>query len=481
MIQEKTRILGSLVYAVELLIVAADFFAVYFLMSYFHLFYQSNIFPRFQMVSLPRSLDLYMRAFVPALIIWVMLLHIRGGYDDLRTETRSGVLRRFAATGILYLGCFASVAFLMRFDFIGRTFMLYYAASCTVLLVLSRFILMSMAAFIWKRGWNNWNIVLVGTGRRAQRFMSLIAKHKEWGYRIVGLLDGSLRQKGRTVAGYHVDGVLEDLPAILERREIDEVVFVTPRKWLEKVEKCLLYCEAVGMPATLSTDLFELEIASGTPQELDGFTYLTFKTRLLKESELLVKRIIDILFSAAILFLTAPVLAATACAVKASSPGPVFFRQVRSGRNGKRFTLYKFRSMVVDAEARLAQLKAHNEMSGPVFKMTDDPRVTRVGKWLRKTSLDEFPQFWNVLKGDMSVVGPRPPLPSEVEKYEPWQRRRLSMKPGITCIWQVSGRNSIGFEEWMHLDLQYIDNWSLWLDLKILALTAKPILTGSGH
>ena len=175
-----------------------------------------------------------------------------------------------------------------------------------------------------------------------------------------------------------------------------------------------------------------------------------------------------------------PLLIGAAIAIKLDSPGPLFFRQRRVGVHGRIFHILKFRSMYVDAEARLEALREHNEMTGPVFKMTNDPRVTRVGRFLRRMSLDEFPQFWNVLRGEMSVVGPRPPLPSEVRQYKRWQRRRLSMKPGITCIWQISGRNEIDFDRWMELDLQYIDEWSLWNDVRICVLTVPAVLGARG-
>jgi lipopolysaccharide/colanic/teichoic acid biosynthesis glycosyltransferase len=173
-------------------------------------------------------------------------------------------------------------------------------------------------------------------------------------------------------------------------------------------------------------------------------------------------------------------LVVVALKIRRESPGPVFFRQTRSGRNGRRFTMMKFRSMVADAESIRPSLEAFNEMSGPVFKMTRDPRITPFGHFMRRTSIDELPQLFNILAGDMSLVGPRPPLPSEVEHYEPWQRRRLSVKPGLTGPWQVLGRNEVGFEEWMQLDLRYIDSWSLWQDIKILIQTIPAVLSRSG-
>jgi exopolysaccharide biosynthesis polyprenyl glycosylphosphotransferase len=193
---------------------------------------------------------------------------------------------------------------------------------------------------------------------------------------------------------------------------------------------------------------------------------------------LFAKRAFDIAVSFVALAWLAPLLAAVALAIRIDSPGPVLFRQCRVGRNGRTFFVLKFRSMYQDAEQRLEALRSRNEMSGPVFKMANDPRVTRVGRFIRKTSIDELPQFWNVLRGDMSVVGPRPPLPREVAQYKPWQRRRLSVRPGITCTWQVSGRNDIDFDRWMELDLSYIDNWSLWRDFQIVAKTIPAVFHG---
>ena len=192
------------------------------------------------------------------------------------------------------------------------------------------------------------------------------------------------------------------------------------------------------------------------------------------------KRVFDFFFSLVTIFLCAPVFLVIAIAIKIEDGGPVIFKQERVGLNGRRFPIFKFRTMVANAEALQFSLMGLNEQDGPVFKITNDPRVTRTGWFLRKTSFDELPQFFNVLRGEMSVVGPRPPIPSEVEQYQQWQKRRLSVKSGITCIWQVSGRNSISFDEWMKLDLEYIDNWSLTLDAILIFKTIKVIFTGTG-
>jgi exopolysaccharide biosynthesis polyprenyl glycosylphosphotransferase len=230
----------------------------------------------------------------------------------------------------------------------------------------------------------------------------------------------------------------------------------------------------------ISLDVLRFGYSRMSIGEMDGLPMLALTRTPTDVLALAVKRVFDLLVSAMILLLASPVLIAVAIAIKLDSPGPIFFRQRRVGVHGRLFDILKFRSMHADAEARLEPLRARNEMSGPVFKMRDDPRVTRVGRLIRRSSLDEFPQFWNVLRGDMSVVGPRPPLPSEVRQYKRWQRRRLSVKPGITCVWQISGRNEIDFDRWMELDLEYIDRWSLWGDVRIILKTIPAVIWTRG-
>jgi exopolysaccharide biosynthesis polyprenyl glycosylphosphotransferase len=226
--------------------------------------------------------------------------------------------------------------------------------------------------------------------------------------------------------------------------------------------------------------LFDVKIAKARLTQLEDVPLLTFETVVAKEGQLFVKRIIDFVVSAVLLVLLAPVFIIVALAIKFNSKGPVLYRQTRVGLNGRKFTLYKFRTMFEGAEEKLTELEKLNEMGGPVFKMKKDPRITRLGRYLRKFSIDEFPQLFNVLVGHMSLVGPRPPIPEEVVQYEPWQRRRLSMRPGLTCIWQVSGRNKIDFDDWMKLDLKYLDNWSLWLDFTIIMKTIPVVFFGIG-
>ena len=284
----------------------------------------------------------------------------------------------------------------------------------------------------------------------------------------------------RSVEGYRVIGRLQDIPFLVNRLVIDRVIFVVPRLWLHRIEDALQACEEVGVSSSISLDLYNLHIAQTRQTDFNGYPLLEFETFHAQEWQLFIKRLIDIAISAVMLFLFSPLMVLVAILIKITSRGPVFFKQIRCGLNGRKFIFFKFRSMVANADELKNDLMQHNEMDGPVFKMKRDPRITPFGHFLRRTSIDELPQLFNVLKGDMSIVGPRPPLVNEVENYQIWQRRRLSLKPGITCIWQVSGRNKIGFDQWMKMDLDYIDHWSLLLDAKILIRTIFVVLIGYG-
>lgn len=241
------------------------------------------------------------------------------------------------------------------------------------------------------------------------------------------------------------------------------------------------FLEAEGIRIHLAVDYFDFKLSRAKQTDLYGFPLLSFERTPDEHWQLLAKQVLDLTVSLAVLVLLAPLLLVIMVAIKMTSEGPVFFCQERCGLNGRKFVLYKFRTMVKDAENRLEELRPFNEMNGPAFKMTNDPRLTKIGKFLRKISFDELPQLWNVLKGDMSLIGPRPPLFSEVQKYDLGQRRRLTMKPGLSCLWQISGRNTIvDFEKWMKLDMAYIDQWSLWLDFKIFLMTIPVVLLGHG-
>jgi len=312
------------------------------------------------------------------------------------------------------------------------------------------------------------SVLLVGSVEKNAEFEKLLTEHPEWYMMVVAKLDATPES-------------LRELPTLLHRQSIGCVIFNVVRTYFDDVEAAILACEIEGVETWLVADFVHTAIARVAITDFHGKPILVFRTTPAISWQLVTKRLIDIIGSALGLLILGPlVMLPTILAIRVMSPGPVLFRQKRSGLHGRLFTMLKFRSMVGNAEMLRVELETFNEMTGPVFKMTKDPRITPIGRFIRKTSIDELPQLWNVLKGEMSLVGPRPPIPSEVEKYDAWHRRRLSMRPGLTCLWQISGRNRLGFDQWMKLDLQYIDTWSLWLDLKILARTIPVVIGGFG-
>lgn len=321
-------------------------------------------------------------------------------------------------------------------------------------------------------------ILLVGTGPRAQELAELIRDSRGAGLRLVGFVETGA--ESAPPRGPEPVWPLADVPRLLRERVVDEVLFAVRKEELERMEELLLLCEEEGVRTRVQLQIFPHLVSQVYLEHLRHVPLLTFSTTPEDQLHLLAKRVLDGAGAALLLVLLSPLLALLALVVKLTSPGPALYRQQRCGLGGRRFILYKFRSMVADADERRQELEALNEADGPVFKMMNDPRCTPVGRWMRKFSLDELPQLWNVLKGDMSFVGPRPPLPEEVEKYERWQRRRLRMRPGLTCLWALEGRSRLSFARWMELDLTYIDTWSLWLDLKIFLKTIPRVLAGRG-
>ncbi len=411
---------------------------------------------------------------------WIILLSMFDAYKDFRTRPFNQTVKIIIKAGGVSILVFSSIFFILQLKLTSRLFVGIFTISSITLLILEKILMNFILDKIHEQGFNQVNLLIVGTGRRAQDFIRKVKANSKWGLRIVGLIDDEHGLYGKEIEGYRVLGRLQDIPFILHRKVIDRVIFVVPRLWLHRMDEVIMACEREGIAVSISMDLYDLRIAHMRQTNFNGFPLLEFETFHANEWELFLKRLFDIVFSIVFIILSSPIMLTTMIAIKLTSRGPIFYTQVRSGINGRKFTLYKFRSMIVGAEMKKKQLEKQNEMDGPVFKMKHDPRITKVGKFIRKFSIDELPQLFNVLKGDISIVGPRPPLPVEVEMYEHWQRRRLSLKPGITCTWQVSGRNNINFERWMEMDLEYIDNWSLWLDMKILLKTFFVVITGYG-
>ena len=332
-------------------------------------------------------------------------------------------------------------------------------------------------------------ILIVGTGEKARRLDGVIDFHKHWGLYVVGFLtlggakvkESGLVPKADALNDERVIGDVSNIGDIIDEYIVDEVVFAVTLSEAKYLDEAIAKCEEVGLTFHLIADFLDTTISRVDVDRIGTLPMLTFSSAPQNFSAMAIKRAMDIVVSGGMLLATAIVTVPVAIAIKLTSKGPLFFKQKRVGLNGRVFTLYKFRSMVTGAEKMQADLMEQNEMSGPVFKIQKDPRITKIGAFIRKWSIDELPQLLNIFMGHMSVVGPRPLPTYEVEKFVRWQRRRLSMKPGLTCIWQIEGRSTItDFDDWMKLDLQYIDNWSLGLDIKILLKTAPAVLFSKG-
>ena len=367
---------------------------------------------------------------------------------------------------------------------VSRRAVLLQWVLATVLISAGRIILRWFLTRLRRSGHNCRNVVFVGWNEHAGKLAESIERQPELGYRIVGfvILDDDVVPDGKDLEGrWPVVARLGGLQSYLEKGVVDEVMVCLPvQERVQEIFDLIQLSHELGVVIRVMPYKFRLSVLERAQVEVfEGERMMTFfRENLLWQ--LLAKRILDVLVSATMLLVLAPLWLVIAALIKLTSPGPVFFAQERMGMNRRKFQLYKFRSMYVDAEARKKELAALNEMEGPVFKIRNDPRVTKIGKLLRKTSLDEIPQLWNVLKGEMSLVGPRPPLPNEVDQYEWLQHRRLSIKPGLTCLWQVGGRNNLSFAQWMELDREYCENWSIWLDLRILFKTVPVVLLGKG-
>lgn len=413
--------------------------------------------------------------------IWLGLLYSAGLYHPARLNTFRRMpidLIKVSGTGLLLL---MGVTYVLKVPDISRAFLILFSALTAVTLMAGR---LAVRAWLRRSGREElqWcNVIVVGTNEKALEFARLVATNRKWGFRLLGLVsENRVGPYDQRVGGYEVIGTLDDLERICNQRVVDEVIFVVPGKIVSELEDVFLMCEELGVNARIAVGMFPHLIARASLDEFVHIPLLTFTTKPTSWFALGVKRVMDLAIAWTTVLAGLPLWLLIAVIIKADSKGPIFFCQERCGLNGRRFTMYKFRSMVVDAESRLQEVAKLNELSGPVFKARNDPRVTRVGRILRKCSLDEIPQLLNVIKGDMSAVGPRPPLAVEVDKYERWQRRRLSMKPGLTCLWAIRGRTLIPFEQWMEMDLEYIDNWSLALDLQILVKTVPAVFSGRG-
>ncbi len=388
------------------------------------------------------------------------------------------VLKAFSIGLVVLL----AILFFLKVDFVSRFFLVQYSVLSILLMVIVR------GGLIWwyfrrsvQKGENYLKVLIIGTGRRALRLTEMLNSHNEWGIHILGYVDTDSTQQDQKLVDGKVLGSVDEIENVLVSQVVDEVILAVPRSSLSYMEDIVSACEEQGVRFRFMADVFDLQVARMQMVEMDGIPLLTFDPVAQNEYMLLVKRLMDLTLVLLCMPLILPIMAMIALAIKIDDGGPVFFMQERVGLRKRLFPMMKFRSMVVDAEAKLKEIEHLNEAEGPNFKIARDPRITRVGNFIRKTSLDELPQLLNVIRGHMSLVGPRPMSQRDVELFDRGiQRKRFSVKPGLTCIWQISGRSNLSFEKWLELDLKYIDEWNLWMDLKILFKTIPVVLKGSG-
>lgn len=481
MLKEREAVIRKALILFDAFVVIFSFFFAYFLRQHFHVLYRLDLFPGTHVIKDTRLF--FSQYFIILFFIvplWCGLLYLNGMYRSLRTRKLYEVIWIILKSAFLVILIFGTIVFLFELEFVSRVFFALFFVSSISFIMLEKIAIFSFMHYARKRGYNYKTLLIVGTGNRAASYIKKIKNHPEWGFRILGAIDDEPERGIKGVNGVQVVGSLDDLSDILHMYAVDEVVFVVPRSRLSHMENAIYSCEVEGIKATIAVDLFDVRIARSRTTELDGIPLVTFETTVAEEWQLFIKRGIDIVLSGLGIILFSPVLFITSILIKLTSPGPVLFKQERLGLNGRRFMLYKFRTMYEGAQKKLANVDVYRDMDNPQFKNKKIQFITPLGRIVRKFSIDELPQLFNVFVGHMSLIGPRPSVPEEVIQYEAWQRRRLSMRPGITCLWQISGRNKLGFDEWMKLDLEYLDNWSLRLDFKILVKTIPVVLFGTG-
>jgi len=461
----------------DLLIMIGSFIAATIMASY-----------RMNTISLDQFLHMRIKVenfalFLGLLLLWHIIFSMFGLYRSrrlsaLKTEIKDIVKATSLGTFVIYI-----ISLLFHIVMVNPAFLINFWAGSTVIMILTRIVMRYTLKWIRLWGRNLRYLLIVGTNSRAVQFARKIESRPELGYVISGFVDVDWKGCDEFKnTGYKLVADFNGFTEFIRNNVVDEVLIALPVKsFYQETFRIINECEKQGILARHLSDIFNTKLANSKVEYFEDESVVYNYTGSTDGWQVLVKWMLDKILSSILLLLLSPLFLLTAILVKITSPGPVFFIQERIGLNKRRFRLYKFRTMVKDAEKRQAELEDINEVRGAAFKIKNDPRITPIGKFLRKTSIDEFPQLINVLKGDMSLVGPRPLPVRDYKGFDiDWQRRRFSVRPGITCLWQVNGRHNIPFDKWMELDLEYIDQWSLMLDLSILIRTIPAVLKGSG-
>ncbi|WP_245590126.1 sugar transferase [Desulfobulbus elongatus] len=462
--------LGSGVFFVDILCTVLAFLAAFWLRE-------------FVPVLEEEPLDLYSHVFlIPLLLaLTISLLSYFGAYQGPNRKNYGAYFWAVAKTVFVTVATLLSLLFFLKIEYVSRFVILIFAVLELVVLSTIRGVAIRIFKDQVRSGKNKLRVLIVGTRSRAQDLVKALQQQVVWGVQVVGFIDPDPACLGQKIFGVPVIGTVENMHECLKNNVFDEVIVAIPRSLLDDAEPIVMACEEEGVRLRFMADVFNVQVARMSLSQVQGIPLLTMEPVAQDPQQLLAKRLFDLILTILALPFLVPLFLVVALAIKLDSSGPVFFVQQRVGLRKRLFPMYKFRSMYVGAEEKLKEIEHLNEAEGPIFKIRDDPRVTRVGRFLRRTSIDELPQLINVLRGEMSLVGPRPMSQRDVELFDRGvQRKRFSVQPGLTCLWQISGRSDLPFEKWLELDLEYIANWSFWLDIKILFKTIPVVLKSKG-
>ncbi|MGH2593192.1 MAG: sugar transferase, partial [Anaerolineae bacterium] len=413
-------------------------------------------------------------------VLLLIMFVIGGAYDLRRNPAWLDMMAAIARGTLIAVVLVAIVTFIDRGLLASRLLFLYDVVLIVILLGASRVVWGVALSRLRKRGIGVARALIVGAGEVARTVMRTIIARPELGFQITGFVDDHPERGGTNIGPFRALGAIDKIPSILDGNAVDEVIITLPWSNHTRILGIVQQCEARGVRSRIVPDLFQMSLTSVDVDDLGGIPLIGLRVPSLRGANILVKRVFDLAIGVPLTLLALPLATIIAVFIKLDSPGPAVFTQSRIGMHSQPFECFKFRSMRHGAEEEVEVLRDRNEASGPLFKMKRDPRRTRAGRFLRRFSLDELPQLFNVLRGEMSLVGPRPPLPAEVDQYQDWHKQRLAAQPGMTGLWQVSGRSDLSFDEMALLDIYYIENWSLLLDVKIMLRTIPKILSGNG-
>jgi len=433
---------------------------------------------------IPRAVPIDYKFFIYIIIISLLYVFIFKNLNAYSYQRFTSLFTEYSnVLKVTVIGVFAAmaIAFFADYTLLRRTFFILLFPISSILFLLEKSFLFYAASIIRRGGYNRKSILIIGNGERTRHFIETVRNNFSFGLDIIGILSRDREKVGEKIDGIPVIDTYDSLQAVIKEKNPEEIVITISTSQFDIIREILDICERVGINVRLVSDFFGHMLRYVTVDNVFGLNIISHTSSHRKPFELLLKRGLDVVVSLIGLIILLPIFIAIALVIYFHDGRPILYEWNVMGKNRRPIKSWKFRTMVKNADELKEKLMDKNEMSGPVFKVSNDPRITPSGHFLRKYSLDELPQLFSVLKGDLSLVGPRPPLQSEFKEFDLWHRRKLSVKPGLTCLWQVNGRNDIvDFDEWAKLDLKYIDNWSIWLDLKILFKTIPAVVSGRG-